>query len=80
MSTYNNFTTSIPLTDFTAKNWEALVRDGVNLEQSQFDKTEIKMLWNAHWVSGPAEQSRIPLRGYKVKDEENLTEFPLWVA
>jgi len=48
MSTYNNFTTSIPLADFIAENWEALVRDGVNPEQSQFDKAEIRMLQNAH--------------------------------
>jgi len=34
MSTYNNFTTSIPLADFTAENWEALVRDRVNPEQN----------------------------------------------
>jgi len=31
-------------------------------------------------VSGPTGQSRIPLRGYEVKDEENSTEFPLWIA
>jgi len=48
MLTYNNFTTLIPLTDFTAENWEALVRDGVNPKQSQFDKAEIRMLRNAH--------------------------------
>jgi len=44
MSTYNNFTTSIPLADFTAENWETLIRDGVNPEQSQFDEAEIRML------------------------------------
>jgi len=44
MSTYNNFTAFIPLADFTAENWEALVRDGVNPDQSQFDKAEIRML------------------------------------
>ena len=49
MSTYNNFTTSIPLADFTAENWETLIRDGVNPEQSQFDEAEIRMLWNVHW-------------------------------
>jgi len=48
MSTYNNFTTSISLADFTAENWEALVRNGVNPKQSQFDKAEIRMLQNAH--------------------------------
>jgi len=44
MLTYNNFTASIPLADFTAKNWKALVRDGVNSEQSSFDEAEIRML------------------------------------
>ena len=48
MSTYNNFTASIPLADFTAENWKALVRDGVNPDQSQFDEAEIRMLRNAH--------------------------------
>jgi len=48
MSTYNNFTASIPLADFSAENWEALVRDGVNPEQNNFDKPEIRMLYNAH--------------------------------
>ena len=48
MSTYNNFTASIPLANFTAENWEALVRDGVNSEQSSFDEAEIRMLRNVH--------------------------------
>ena len=49
MLTYNNFTASFPLADFTAENWEAFVRDGVNPEQNNFDKAEIRMLHNAHW-------------------------------
>jgi len=32
---------------------------------------------NKQTVSGPTGQSQIPLRGYEVKDEKNLTEFPL---
>ena len=38
MLTYNNFTASFPLADFTAENWEAFVRDGVNPEQNNFDE------------------------------------------
>ena len=48
MSTYNNFTASFPLADFTAENWEAFVRDGVNPEQNNFDEAEIRILHNAH--------------------------------
>ena len=48
MSIYNNFTASFPLADFTAENWEAFVRDGVNPEQNNFDEAEIRMLHNAH--------------------------------
>jgi len=48
MSTYNNFTASFPLADFTAENWEAFVRDGVNSKQNNFDEAEIRMLHNAH--------------------------------
>ena len=48
MSTYNNFTASIPLADFTAENWEALVRNGVNPDQSQFNEAKIRILRNTH--------------------------------
>ena len=48
MSTYNNFTASFPLANFTTENWEAFVRDGVNPEQNNFDKAEIRMLHNVH--------------------------------
>ena len=49
MSTYNNFTASIPLVDFSAENLEALIRDRVNPEQNNFDEPEIRILYNAHW-------------------------------
>jgi len=48
MSTCNNFTATIPLTDYSAENWEALVRDGVSAESTNFDKVEMRMLRNAH--------------------------------
>jgi len=48
MLTYNNFTASIPLADFTTENWEALIRDRVTSQQSNFDEAEIRMLRNAH--------------------------------
>jgi len=37
MLTYNNFTASIPLANFSAENRETLVRDGVNPKQNNFD-------------------------------------------
>jgi len=48
MLTYNNFTASFPLADFTAENCEAFVRDGVNPKQNNFDEAEIRMLHNVH--------------------------------
>jgi len=48
MLTYNNFTAAIPLTDYSAETWEALVRDGVSTEATNFDEVEMRMLRNAH--------------------------------
>ena len=48
MSTYNNFTAAIPLADYSAENWEALVRDGVSADSTNFDEVEMRMLRNAH--------------------------------
>jgi len=48
MSTYNNFTAAIPLADYSVENWEALVRDGVSAEATNFDEVEMRMLRNAH--------------------------------
>jgi len=48
MSTYNNFTATVPLADYSAENWEALVRDRISNESTNFDNVEIRMLRNAH--------------------------------
>jgi len=48
MSTYNNFTAAIPLADYSVENWEALVRDGVSAEVTNFNEVEMRMLRNAH--------------------------------
>jgi len=42
MSTFTNFTITVPFADFSAENWEALVRDSTNPENTSWD--EVKML------------------------------------
>ena len=32
MSTFNNFTTTVSFSDFSADNWDALVKDGISTE------------------------------------------------
>jgi len=41
MSTFNNFTTTVSFSDFSAKNWNALVKDGTSTKYIPWDKTEI---------------------------------------
>ena len=48
MSTFNNFTTTVSFSDFSAENWDALVKDGISTEHMPWNETEIQMLWNAH--------------------------------
>ena len=48
MSTFTNFTVTVPFADFSAENWEALVRDSTNPENTSWDEIEMLMLWNAH--------------------------------
>ena len=48
MSTFNNFTTTVSFSDFSAKNWNALVKDGTSTKYIPWDKTEIQMLQNVH--------------------------------
>jgi len=48
MSTFTNFTITVPFADFSAENWEALVRDSTNPESTSWDKVEMLMLQNAH--------------------------------
>jgi len=48
MSTFTNFTVTVPFVDFSAENWEALVRDSTNPENTSWDEVEMLMLRNAH--------------------------------
>jgi len=44
MSTFNNFATTVFFSDFSAENWDALVKDGISTEYMLWDETEIQML------------------------------------
>ena len=48
MLTFNNFTTTVSFSDFSAENWDVLVKDSISAEHMSWDETEIQMLWNAH--------------------------------
>jgi len=48
MLTFTNFTVTVPFADFSAENWEALVRDSTNPENISWDKVEMLMLRNTH--------------------------------
>jgi len=44
MSNFTNFTTTVPFADFSAENWEVLVRDSTNPKNTSWDKVEMLML------------------------------------
>jgi len=46
--TYSNFNAAIPFANYSAENWEALVRDGISTNSTSFNKVEMRMLRNAH--------------------------------
>jgi len=48
MLTYNNFTATVPLANYSAETWETLIRDGIPAESTNFEEVEIRMLRNAH--------------------------------
>jgi len=48
MSTFNNFTTTVSFSDFSAENWNALVKDGISTKHMPWNETEIQMLQNVH--------------------------------
>ena len=48
MSTFNNFTTTVSFSDFSAENWDALVKDSISAEHMPQDETEIQILQNVH--------------------------------
>ena len=49
MSNFTNFTVTVLFTDFSAENWEALVRNSTNSENIFWDEIEILMLQNTYW-------------------------------
>ena len=48
MSNFTNFTTTVPFTDFSTENWEILVRDSTNPENTSWDEVEMLILQNVH--------------------------------
>ena len=48
MLNFTNFTTTVPFVDFSAENWEILVRDSTNPENTSQNDMKILMLQNAH--------------------------------
>ena len=48
MLTFNSFTTTISFSDFSAENWDVLVKDSISAEYISWNETEIQMLQNAH--------------------------------
>ena len=48
MLTFNNFATTVFFSDFSAENWDALVKDGISTEYMPWDETEIQMLQNIY--------------------------------
>jgi len=48
MSNFTNFTVTVPFAGFSAENWEALIRDSTNPENTSWDEMEMLMLQNAH--------------------------------
>jgi len=48
MSTFNNFTTTVSFSNFSAGNQDALVKDGISAEHMPWDETKIQILQNAH--------------------------------
>jgi len=48
MSTFTNFTITVPFVDFSAENWKALVRDSTNPKNTSWNEVKMLMLRNAH--------------------------------
>ena len=48
MLTFTNFTTTVSFADFSAENWNILVRDSISPEYMSWNETEIQILQNAH--------------------------------
>jgi len=48
MLTFTNFTTTVSFADFSAENWNTLVRDSISPKYMSWNETEIQILQNAH--------------------------------
>jgi len=41
MLTFTNFTTTVSFANFSAENWDTLVKDGISPEHMPWDETKI---------------------------------------
>ena len=48
MLIFNNVATNFNITDFAVTTWKKLVRNGINLENTNWRNLEIKIIRNAH--------------------------------
>jgi len=48
MSTFINFTITVPFADFSTENWEVLIKNSTNPENASWDKVEMLMLQNVY--------------------------------
>jgi len=44
MLTFNNFTTTVSFSDFSAENWDMLVKDGISTKHMLWNETKIQIL------------------------------------
>ena len=44
MLTFNNFTTTVSFSDFSAEDWDVLVKDSISTEYMSWNETKIQML------------------------------------
>jgi len=49
MSTFTNFTVTVPFADFSIENWKALIRNSKNPKNTSWDEVEMLILQNVHW-------------------------------
>ena len=49
MSTFTNFTVTVPFADFSTENWKALVRDSTNPENTSWNEVKMLILRNVYW-------------------------------
>jgi len=49
MLNFTNFTVTVPFADFSTENWEVLVKNSTNSENTSWNEVEMLMLQNMHW-------------------------------